>query len=113
MMIISDNYGISELYFPKNKSDHTRGMVHTLKLHSNITLKDYEFILEDKEGLSDYYVFVTNLTSLPNGEYEYSVSYDGEINSRGLIRLGNDFKKVRKETTKDYKNNTEYIQYEG
>lgn len=106
MILIEKLEDLEKYYFPKNI--HNDNTIHKLVLHSNSTLEDIELQLEDKDVLSDYYVFVYDWSSLKKGEYEYRID-DCEI---GLLRLGSDFDKKRENNTKEYKNDDK-IKYYG
>lgn len=89
MIIIKDKNIDNSVYFPQNIYTSNNN-IYTLVLNDRGTNKKYTF-----SGLSDqhlvslsFYTFFINFSSVPEGEYEYSI-YDSNdsIVSTGLIRL--------------------------
>lgn len=109
-MIIIYNKNIDNLiYFPKNiyKNDQTS---YKLTLINRATNVSYNFDdIEDKKLVPlDYYTFILNFSKLPEDEYEYSISSESFIFSKGIIKLKDSNKEI-----KYYNKNREYIVYEG
>ena len=104
MIQIQDKNIVNSVYFPKNTN--IEGDL-TLRLHSELTQKDYTFDVVDASNTSNYYKFNINFKSVENGEYTYFIN----DTDSGLIRIGN----VDESTpsTSTYIDNIEVIQYYG
>ena len=61
----------------------------TLKLTNNVTKKEYEFNVEDKNDSRLYYSFEVELEDeMDAGEYDYQLYDDDEIVAHGLCQIG-------------------------
>lgn len=105
-MIFIRNLGENVVYFPKNGVNFDLKQI-TLKLKSELTLKEYSFTIDADESES-YLVYKVNLdfSDVEEGEYVYELN-DGQWTSKGLLRVGQ-FKYEDKtyekiETVKEYK----------
>lgn len=82
----------------------------TLKLTNNVTKKEYEFNVEDKNDSRLYYSFEVELEDgMDDGEYDYQLYDDDEIVAHGICQIG-DY--VPQHTIYD-NNNQGYTQYNG
>ena len=75
-----------------------------LKLHSELTQKDYTFDVVNESKTSNYYKFNVNFKSVENGEYTYFIN----DTDSGLIRIGNVDEAV---STSTYIDGIEVVQY--
>lgn len=82
MIQITDNLSEVTINLPKIR-DVLDENPHILTLKSKITNKLYEFDVED-EGSRDFYVIKMDFSTIPNGEYEYTIDND----AKGLLRVG-------------------------
>ena len=82
MIQIQDKNVENQVYFPK--STNIEGDL-VLKLHSELTQKDYTFDVVNESKTSNYYKFNVNFKSVENGEYTYFIN----DTDSGLIRIGN------------------------
>lgn len=106
MIIVSNKNIENTVYFPQNIVKNTAN--YHLILENRASNKKYEFDVEDK-GLvpNDFYTFFINFKDLKPDEYEYELTSDGEIMSKGIIKL------CEEETaTTIYNKNNEYTIYE-
>jgi len=84
MIHIKSKAEIDRLYFPVNTSKGCGLDIHTLRLKGTTSQMEYEFEVEDIDSLSDFVVCMVDLSSLEDGEYEYSLDCD----SHGLLVIG-------------------------
>ena len=84
MIRVEDKNTYKYTYFPKNRTDF---IATSLKLKSEVTLKEYEFKVEDKSDFRGYFTFLVIFSNVPDGEYIYEIT-DGLFKSYGLIRIG-------------------------
>ena len=101
MIQIQDKNVENQVYFPK--STNIEGDL-VLKLHSEITQKDYTFDVVNESKTSNYYKFNVNFKSVENGEYVYFINNTDS----GLIRIGNVDEAV---STSTYIDGIEVVQY--
>lgn len=100
MISISDKTAPISINIPRN----------TAQVYENYTLKlsrgnkDYTIVPTDIIERNDYRTMVVDVSSMPDGEYEYSLN-SGEI---GIIRIG----AINKTNTK-YTANEQYQFYKG
>lgn len=85
-----------------------------LSIINNVTKKNYDFNVTDKEDSVLFYHFDLTLDgNIDDGDYEY-ILFDSEDNvvANGLMRIGN--YEIPSGSTATYNNNsTEFIQYNG
>lgn len=109
MIIISDKNIENSVYFPQNLyTDNTD--VYKLVLNDRGTNKQYEFDkLDDKHLVQyDFYSFLINFSSVPEGEYEYAIfDSNKKVVGKGLIRLNE-----LKQDNIYYNKNNEFIAYD-
>ena len=101
MIQIQDKNVENQVYFPKS-TNITGDLV--LKLHSELTQKDYTFDVVNESKTSNYYKFNVNFKSVENGEYTYFIN----DTDSGLIRIGNVDEAV---STSTYIDGIEVVQY--
>ena len=101
MIQIQDKNVENQVYFPKS-TNITGDLV--LKLHSELTQKDYTFDVVNMSKTSNYYKFNVNFKSVENGEYTYFIN----DTDSGLIRIGNVDEAV---STSTYIDGIEVVQY--
>ena len=101
MIQIQDKNVENQVYFPK--STNIEGDL-VLKLHSELTQKDYTFDVVNESKTSNYYKFNVNFKSVENGEYVYFIN----DTDSGLIRIGNVDEAV---STSTYIDGIEVVQY--
>ena len=101
MIQIQDKNVENQVYFPK--STNIIGDL-VLKLHSELTQKDYTFDVVNESKTSNYYKFNVNFKSVENGEYTYFIN----DTDSGLIRIGNVDEAV---STSTYIDGIEVVQY--
>ena len=101
MIQIQDKNAENQVYFPK--STNIEGDL-VLKLHSELTQKDYTFDVVNESKTSNYYKFNVNFKSVENGEYTYFIN----DTDSGLIRIGNVDEAV---STSTYIDGIEVVQY--
>ena len=101
MIQIQDKNVENQVYFPK--STNIVGDL-VLKLHSELTQKDYTFDVVNESKTSNYYKFNVNFKSVENGEYTYFIN----DTDSGLIRIGNVDEAV---STSTYIDGIEVVQY--
>lgn len=101
MIQIQDKNVENQVYFPK--STNIEGDL-VLRLHSEVTQKDYTFDVVNESKTSNYYKFNINLKSVENGEYTYFIN----DTDSGLIRIGNVDEAV---STSTYIDGIEVVQY--
>ena len=101
MIQIQDKNVENQVYFPK--STNIEGDL-VLKLHSELTQKDYTFDVVNESKTSNYYKFNVNFKSVENGEYTYFIN----DTDSGLIRVGNVDEAV---STSTYIDGIEVVQY--
>ena len=101
MIQIQDKNVENQVYFPK--STNIDGDL-VLKLHSELTQKDYTFDVVNESKTSNYYKFNVNFKSVENGEYTYFIN----DTDSGLIRIGNVDEAV---STSTYIDGIEVVQY--
>ena len=101
MIQIQDKNAENQVYFPK--STNIIGDL-VLKLHSELTQKDYTFDVVNESKTSNYYKFNVNFKSVENGEYTYFIN----DTDSGLIRIGNVDEAV---STSTYIDGIEVVQY--
>ena len=101
MIHIQDKNVENQVYFPK--STNIVGDL-VLKLHSELTQKDYTFDVVNESKTSNYYKFNVNFKSVENGEYTYFINNTDS----GLIRIGNVDEAV---STSTYIDGIEVVQY--
>ena len=101
MIQIQDKNAENQVYFPK--STNVVGDL-VLKLHSELTQKDYTFDVVNESKTSNYYKFNVNFKSVENGEYTYFIN----DTDSGLIRIGNVDEAV---STSTYIDGIEVVQY--
>ncbi len=101
MIQIQDKNVENQVYFPK--STNIEGDL-VLKLHSELTQKDYTFDVVNESKTSNYYKFNVNFKSVENGEYTYFIN----DTDSGLIRIGNVNEAV---STSTYIDGIEVVQY--
>ena len=101
MIQIQDKNAENQVYFPK--STNIEGDL-VLKLHSELTQKDYTFDVVNESKTSNYYKFNVNFKSVENGEYTYFIN----DTDSGLIRIGNVNEAV---STSTYIDGIEVVQY--
>ena len=101
MIQIQDKNVENQVYFPK--STNIEGDL-VLKLHSELTQKDYTFDVVNESKASNYYKFNVNFKSVENGEYTYFIN----DTDSGLIRIGNVDEAV---STSTYIDGIEVVQY--
>ena len=101
MIQIQDKNVENQVYFPK--STNIEGDL-VLKLHSELTQKDYTFDVVNESKTSNYYKFSLNFKSVENGEYTYFIN----DTDSGLIRIGNVNEAV---STSTYIDGIEVVQY--
>ena len=101
MIQIQDKNAENQVYFPK--STNIDGDL-VLKLHSELTQKDYTFDVVNESKTSNYYKFNVNFKSVENGEYTYFIN----DTDSGLIRIGNVDEAV---STSTYIDGIEVVQY--
>ena len=101
MIQIQDKNVENQVYFPK--STNIEGDL-VLKLHSELTQKDYTFDVVNMSKTSNYYKFNVNFKSVENGEYTYFIN----DTDSGLIRIGNVDEAV---STSTYIDGIEVVQY--
>ena len=101
MIQIQDKNVENQVYFPKS-TNITGDLV--LKLHSELTQKDYTFDVVNMSKTSNYYKFNVNFKSVENGEYVYFIN----DTDSGLIRIGNVDEAV---STSTYIDGIEVVQY--
>lgn len=105
-MIFIKELGENVVYFPKNGVNFDINHI-TLKLKSELTLKEYNFTIDADESES-YFIYKVKLdfSNVEAGEYVYELN-DGQWTSKGLMKVGQ-FKYEDKtyekiETVKEYK----------
>lgn len=109
MIIVSDKNIENSVYFPKNIYTSNTG-IYKLVLNDRGTNKQYEFEnLDDKHLVQyDFYSFLLDFSTLPEGEYEYTIfDSNNDVVGKGLIRLN--------ELIQDniyYNKNNEFIAYD-
>ena len=101
MIQIQDKNVENQVYFPK--STNIEGDL-VLRLHSELTQKDYTFDVVNESKTSNYYKFNVNFKSVENGEYTYFIN----DTDSGLIRIGNVNEAV---STSTYIDGIEVVQY--
>ena len=101
MIQIQDKNVENQVYFPK--STNINGDL-VLRLHSELTQKDYTFDVVNESKTSNYYKFNVNFKSVENGEYTYFIN----DTDSGLIRIGNVNEAV---STSTYIDGIEVVQY--
>lgn len=101
MIQIQDKNVENQVYFPK--STNIEGDL-VLRLHSELTQKDYTFDVVNESKTSNYYKFNVNFKSVENGEYTYFIN----DTDSGLIRIGNVDEAV---STSTYIDGIEVVQY--
>lgn len=101
MIQIQDKNVENQVYFPK--STNIEGNL-ILRLHSELTQKDYTFDVVNESKTSNYYKFSVNFKSVENGEYTYFIN----DTDSGLIRIGNVDEAV---STSTYIDGIEVVQY--
>ena len=101
MIQIQDKNVENQVYFPK--STNVVGDL-VLRLHSELTQKDYTFDVVNESKTSNYYKFNVNFKSVENGEYTYSINNTDS----GLIRIGNVDESI---STSTYIDGIEVVQY--
>ena len=101
MIQIQDKNVENQVYFPK--STNIEGDL-VLKLHSELTQKDYTFDVVNESKTSNYYKFNVSFKSVENGEYTYFIN----DTDSGLIRIGNVDEAV---STSTYIDGIEVVQY--
>ena len=101
MIQIQDKNVENQVYFPKS-TNITGDLV--LKLHSELTQKDYTFDVVNESKTSNYYKFNVNFKSVENGEYTYFIN----DTDSGLIRIGNVDESI---STSTYIDGIEVVQY--
>ena len=101
MIQIQDKNVENQVYFPK--STNIVGDL-VLRLHSELTQKDYTFDVVNESKTSNYYKFNVNFKSVENGEYTYFIN----DTDSGLIRIGNVDEAV---STSTYIDGIEIVQY--
>ena len=101
MIQIQDKNVENQVYFPKS-TNITGDLV--LRLHSELTQKDYTFDVVNMSKTSNYYKFNVNFKSVENGEYTYFIN----DTDSGLIRIGNVDEAV---STSTYIDGIEVVQY--
>ena len=101
MIQIQDKNAENQVYFPK--STNIEGNL-VLRLHSELTQKDYTFDVVNESKTSNYYKFNVNFKSVENGEYTYFIN----DTDSGLIRIGNVDEAV---STSTYIDGIEVVQY--
>lgn len=102
MIQIQDKNIVNSVYFPKNTN--IEGDL-TLRLHSELTQKDYTFDVIDESSSNSYYKFRIDFKAVENGEYTYFIN----DTDSGLIRIGNIASSTP--STSAYIDNVEVIQY--
>lgn len=109
MIIISNKNIENSVYFPQNIYTNNNDIYKIIFVDRG-TNKQYEFNnLDDKHLVQyDFYSFFINFSSMPEGEYEYTIfDSNNDIVGKGLIRLN--------ELEQDniyYNKNNEYIAYD-
>ena len=101
MIQIQDKNVENQVYFPK--STNIEGDL-VLRLHSELTQKDYTFDVVNESKTSNYYKFNVNFKSVENGEYTYFIN----DTDSGLIRIGNVDESI---STSTYIDGIEVVQY--
>ena len=101
MIQIQDKNVENQVYFPK--STNIDGDL-VLRLHSELTQKDYTFDVVNMSKTSNYYKFNINFKSVENGEYTYFIN----DTDSGLIRIGNVDESI---STSTYIDGIEVVQY--
>lgn len=101
MIQIQDKNVENQVYFPKN-TNIDGDLV--LRLHSELTQKDYTFDVVNESKTSNYYKFNVNFKSVENGEYTYFIN----DTDSGLIRIGNVDESI---STSTYIDGIEVVQY--
>ena len=101
MIQIQDKNVENQVYF--QKSTNIVGDL-VLKLHSELTQKDYTFDVVNESKTSNYYKFNVNFKSVENGEYTYFIN----DTDSGLIRIGNVDESI---STSTYIDGIEVVQY--
>lgn len=109
MIKVTDKFTKVEYFFPKVRDLGVN--VHIVKLYG-IGEEEYELFLRDSGDYSDFYVFNTDFSELPDGEYKYKID-DYE---KGLIIVGdlkvNSKSPNDKDTYEQYENKDNIIYYE-
>lgn len=119
MIIVSDKNIENSVYFPQNIYTDNND-VYKLVLNDRGTNKEYVFDnLDDKHLVQyDFYSFFINFSSMPEGEYEYTIfDSKNDIVSKGLIRLNeleqdNIYYDTSRRVNVSYNKNNEYIAYD-
>lgn len=89
------------LYFAKNDMN--------LKLTNNLDKNSYNFTVTDKETSRMFFNFDIKLKNgMPDGEYTYELTDEGEIVATGILQIGDYEAK-----NSVYENNNTYTQYDG
>lgn len=83
----------------------------TLKLYSESTLKTHSFQTTDYSTDNDFYIFDCDFSNVEDGEYKYFIEVEHIIVASGLILIGVNYIDDRKEHTKIYNEDNEYIVY--
>lgn len=109
MIIVSDKNIENSVYFPQNiYTDNTD--IYKIIFVDRGTNKQYVFDnLDDRHLVQyDYYSFFINFSSMPEGEYEYTIfDSNNDVVGKGLIRLNE-----LKQDNIYYNKNNEYIAYD-
>lgn len=109
MIIISNKNIENSVYFPQNIYTNNNDIFKIVFVDRG-TNKEYVFEnLDDKHLVQyDYYTFFINFTSMPKGEYEYTIfDSNDKIVGKGLIRLNE-----LKQDNIYYNKNNEFIVYD-
>ncbi len=103
-MVLVKNKQEIEQYFPKNTSKSFENPFH-LKLHSELTNRNFEYEVEDKGDMRNYYLFEVDFSDLDNGEYVYFITND-DYEQIGLLRIGEvEYQNIQSNNKQQY---TEY-----
>lgn len=107
MVIVKQVSSGVTVYFPRNTVNN--GENYDLTLHSEVQNENYTFSgLTDLSTNANFYSFTLDLSSVPEGEYEFQVSVGADVESTGLLRVG----EIKIPNTV-YNQNEQIIEYNG
>lgn len=87
MIYISSDIGDKTIEIPINLTRNDTGN-YKLVLFNTTTRQEYEYEVEDNQGLLSYYTLTFTPVSMPEGEYEYTLKDNDRTYARGLLRYG-------------------------
>ena len=105
-MVEISNKTSQVVYFPKTYAGSTTSL--SLRIHSELSQKDWYFDVQDLASLRDYYKFRVDFSGVDDGEFNYCISEEDDVLDSGLIRIG-----VPQSNNRQYRDDDiEVIQYD-